>query len=478
MEEFNKIIRDAKGNISASRFNQKWFQNNGKESLWSLFESATSHMPESLTPYQKYRFYLEGYIETFPKCYCGNPCGFLDRKPSQYCSKQCALSSSSKSDKLKKWYESADKEAIHGRRKKTMLEKYGVEYNFQREEVKFSDKRCQLPENAKVLLDKDWLQEEYVNKKRTGSDIADQLGVYYGTVLYHCQKHGFEVRQHYNTSQAERDLADWIESLGVSISRNDRKVLDNFEVDIFIPEKNLGIEVNGLRYHSEWYREKDYHEKKWLEAKSKGIKLLQFTDRELKKQKDIVLSMIKASLGLNEKIPARKCLKSIVPKQEAEEFFEANHIQGYSPAYPTFGLRYQEEWVFMVSFGKPRFDKKHDYEIVRMASKRGVTVVGGFSKILKLFREVYPGKSIMSYVDPMKADGHSLLAVGFVEDSRSRPGYFWTDGDEVISRFKAQRKQLEKWLPSFDPEKTEVQNMKEAGFARYWDCGQMKFVLR
>ena len=84
---------------------------------------------------------------------------------------------------------------------------------------------------------------------------------------------------------------------------------------------------------------------------------------------------------------------------------------------------------------------------------------------------------MISYCDVSKFSGNVYIELGFTKIKDSFPGYFWTDGDSVISRFKSQKKQLAKWLVGFDPNLTEVENMFNAGYRRYWDCGNAAYVL-
>ena len=52
-------------------------------------------------------------------------------------------------------------------------------------------------------------------------------------------------------SKGEDSVAEYIESLGMKVERGRRDIISPLEIDIFIPEKNLGIEYNGHYYHGE-----------------------------------------------------------------------------------------------------------------------------------------------------------------------------------------------------------------------------------
>jgi very-short-patch-repair endonuclease len=59
------------------------------------------------------------------------------------------------------------------------------------------------------------------------------------------------------------------------IIENSRKIIQPYELDIYIPKKKIAIEFNGLYWHSSERKEKDYHYQKYKKCKEKGIKLIQ-----------------------------------------------------------------------------------------------------------------------------------------------------------------------------------------------------------
>ena len=67
---------------------------------------------------------------------------------------------------------------------------------------------------------------------------------------------------------------------------NDRNILDGREIDVLIPDFKIGIELNGLFYHSEEVLSgrvddpRKYHLNKTLAAKEKGITLIHVFESE------------------------------------------------------------------------------------------------------------------------------------------------------------------------------------------------------
>ena len=52
-----------------------------------------------------------------------------------------------------------------------------------------------------------------------------------------------------------------------------------------------------------------------------------------------------------------------------------------------------------MTFGKCRFDRKHEWELVRFCSKLNTKVIGGAGRLLRRFEEDYKPVSPVSYAD-------------------------------------------------------------------------------
>ena len=102
------------------------------------------------------------------------------------------------------------------------------------------------------------------------------------------------------------------------------------------------------------------------------------------------------------KIRASKCTIMDVERSEEAEFLNSNHYQGYIPSPYCKGLYYNNELVCLMSFGKPRFNKNYDWELLRLCTKQNYTVYGGASK---LFHSFQLDGSIISYCNEDKFSG-------------------------------------------------------------------------
>jgi hypothetical protein len=403
--------------------------------------------------------------------------GFTGCGPASSC--PCTSQRISARVALTKSKYSADRRMeINTQRQKSMLMKYGVEFNSQREDIKHIWTKSKMSVKASQCLgDYSWLNEQYNVLGKSLVDIADELNIYYGTVAEYCRRHGFKIRRRSNYSLEEKRVAEYLDELGVKYELGNWSILGNKELDIYLPEHKLAIEINGLYWHS-WTPNgnkpeyKQRHIDKTSAAEAEGIALLHITDFEWNHKTDIVKSIIKSKIGLNNRIFARSCEIKLVGTKEQKLFLEATHLQGYVACHAAVGLYHNNELVQLITIGKSRFSKEFDLEILRFCSMPGITVVGGLSKLLKFIKQKY-GTNIVTYCDRAKSQAVGYIAAGFQLINKTGPGYFWTDGSVPISRYRCQKTKLSKWLPSFSMTLTESQNMFAAGYRRFWDCGNL-----
>lgn len=307
-----------------------------------------------------------------------------------------------------------------------------------------------------------------------------------------CPKHG-EFKQEINAhlqgascpkcvsriSKWEKEIYDYIVSLGIEVEQSNRTVLEGKEIDIFLPKHKIGIECDGLRWHNELYVDKNYHLDKTNKCKEKGIRLIHIFEDEWLNKKEIWKSMLSNILGISkEKIYARKCEISKVSSKDAREFLDKNHIQGYANSNENYGLFYNNELVSLMTFGKPRINlggKKGDgnYELVRFCNKINTNVIGGASKLFKHFIKEYNPNKVVSYSDKRWSIGNLYEVLGFKHSHDSKPNYFYVDNFVRMNRFGFRKSMLVN--EGFSKDKSEHEIMLERGIYRIYDCGTMVF---
>lgn len=281
-------------------------------------------------------------------------------------------------------------------------------------------------------------------------------------------------------SQIESDVIDFLKSIGIQCKQHDRSILDGNEIDILIDDKKIGIECDGIIWHSELFGKKDkqYHLNKSKLAESKGISLLHVWDWEWLNKKELVKSIIQNKIGISTKIHARKCEIKEITNNQKSEFVETNHIQGNDKSSIRIGLFFNNELVSIMTFCKSRFDKNIEYEMSRFCNKLNTSVVGGASKLFNYFVSTYKPKSVVSYCDKRFFNGKVYINIGMKLDNITPPNYYYFHKNNCvpINRIRFQKHKLSSILKSFNPDLTEWQNMQLNGYDRIWDCGNLKYV--
>jgi predicted transcriptional regulator len=350
------------------------------------------------------------------------------------------------------------------------------------------DARRRNSHSLYVLSDKEKLGQMY-DEGLTCEQIGEQLGVTKSTVSRWLSIYNIETRESNSyerkikkISKEENTLYDFVSSIyDGEIIQSNRSVLKGKELDLYLPKSNLAIEYNGL--YSHYYRpeeireclikNKSYHLHKTIECENQGIQLLQFYSDEWLYKQEIVKSIISSKLNLNKKIYARKCKKIILDTYTKNTFLNQNHIQGEDKSKVKLGLLYDNELVCIMTFTNSRFNKNYVWELSRFSNKIGINVVGGFSKLLKWFRENYDG-NIVSYADKRYSNGKVYITNGFDLIKVNSPSYYYVDKN-CNKRYNRMRFQ-KKIIGAYNC--TEYEKARELGYNKIFDCGSICFGLQ
>lgn len=288
-------------------------------------------------------------------------------------------------------------------------------------------------------------------------------------------------------SKSENEIVEYIKSIGITnIEQTYRKL--GTEIDIFLPEYSIGIEFNGLYWHSEYAgnKNRNYHIDKTNICTKNGIRLIHIFEDEWLNKKLIVQSKLKHILHKsdNKRIYAKKCTIKTISSKEKGEFLNKNHIQGNDNANILLGLFYESKLISILTMSHLRISlgsknsNDTEYELVRFASDINYTVVGACGKLIKHFIKNNNVSFIISYADlrytnPIK---NIYKELKFVLKSQSRPNYFYLDNYKTrLHRFGFTKQKLIKL--GNDKNLTEWEIMQTLGYDRIWDCGSLKFKL-
>lgn len=372
---------------------------------------------------------------------------------------------------------SAQSDIVKGKVKTTNLKKYGVEYSFQAEEVKEKIKATNLerygvdnPSKSDII--KDRIVES--NRKNLGVDYPMQSKeVMDKSRVTSLQKYGTEypnqseiVKQHIRESNIEKygvehpAQSDMVkrqtiitnrERYGVdytcliyqgklvgndsTYNRSFAKLLDSNNIPYereFLLQKysydfkvgNILIEINPTATHNTHFSPygkcrigKTYHKDKSKLAFDNGYHVIHIFDWD---DIDKIIHLLKDRVTEY----ARRCIVKEVDYMDTNEYLSTYHLQGTCKGQNIrLGLYYNNQLVSLMTFGKSRFNKNCEYELLRYCSH--YNVVGGAEKLFKYFVNNYKPNSIVSYCDTSKFSGKVYDALGFKYIKTNSPRKHW-----------------------------------------------------
>jgi predicted DNA-binding protein YlxM (UPF0122 family) len=326
--------------------------------------------------------------------------------------------------------------------------------------------------------------EQYYTKHLSLEEISDILEVTKSTVQIHMEKHDYVPRNpndydkiFVKQSKAETEIVEFIKTLGIdNIQTGNTTILGDRELDIYLPDYKIAIEYNGLFYHNDTQKEPKYHLQKTLDCQKQRIFLLHVFEDEWKYKQPIVKSIFMAKLGKSKRIYARKTTIKIIDTQTKDVFLTENHLQGTDRSKVKLGL-YKDDILYAVmTFCKPRFCKKSDWELSRYACKENWTVVGGFSKLFKhaMIKCDVTG-TIVSYSDKRWSQGNVYATNGFVNTKVNPQTYSYFDPKKGIrlNRMFLQKK----YFPDLKDTHTETDIANLKGYSRIYDCGTLTWHI-
>ena len=246
---------------------------------------------------------------------------------------------------------------------------------------------------------------------------------------------------------------------------------DGLEIDIYLPELKLGFEFNGLYWHSEEYKSKNYHREKTDYFSERGIRIIHIWEDDWDLKSDILKSQISHLLGYSERIMARKCtVRNIDIPYISSDFLNKNHIQGSDKSSIKLGLFSGDLLVSVMTFNNLEGRTKMEeggWNLSRFCNLRGLSVVGAASKLLSYFIREWNPKRIVSYADYNWSIGNLYDKLGFSVVSISRPDYKYLYEGKRVHKSNFSKRKMKFSV-------TETEYMEEMGIHRVWDCGKVK----
>jgi hypothetical protein len=375
---------------------------------------------------------------------------------------------------------------IKNKKKQTTLSNYGVEYPLRSEEIKNKVKNTNLEKYGD-----EYFTRNEIYRKENYHIANDKFYINYienGVSLFKCDyglDHQFQIskdvyskRKLYGVglcticnpvddlmSIKEKELFHFISSVyRGEIIQTWR--IEKQEIDIYIPELNIGFEFNGLWWHCDKYKNSKFHLNKTNYFKEREIRIIHIWEDDWDNKKEIIKSQISNILKKSKKnIFARKCFVREVNLKESKEFLNKNHIQGNVSSVVKLGLYYDDKLISLMTFdnfeGRRRMEDG-GWNLSRFCNEREISVVGGASKLLRYFIKNYNPIRIISYADKDWSVGDLYYKLGFNLVNETNPDYKY-----VINGVRIHKGRFKKSKIGVSESDLKI--------PKIWDCGKLKF---
>jgi len=185
--------------------------------------------------------------------------------------------------------------------KQTNIEKYGVDNVSKLKDHKLKTQnyyRDKMLVNYDNILNIDYNKDIYYCKCKNGHEYEIRIGLYHNRLSHSINTCTICYPENELNSIKELELLDFIKSnYNGNIIKNDRKILNGKELDIYLPDLYLAFEYNGLYWHSNIYKDDLYHINKIRNCLIKGVQLVYVWEdewiKENEKTKNNILNILK-----------------------------------------------------------------------------------------------------------------------------------------------------------------------------------------
>lgn len=378
-------------------------------------------------------------------------------------------------------------EYVAEKRKRTLLNRYGVDSPLKSEEVRNKAKDTMLRrygvDNASKCVEFQVRRYEHIQQKQGpyhGSErerkymstMTERYGVPYSCLLPTAIGGG-------RVSETNKSFLTALQENGIDVNESDMEFrIENRLYDIHIPDTNTLIEINPTYTHSCEKTFKcnglspNYHLAKSELARHNGYQCIHVWDWD---NRDKIIKLLLPKKRMYARDMSLYVLKN---KDTINSFLNENHLQGTTRGQVLcLGLVKDDELYEIMTFGRPRYNKKYDTEILRLCTKSGYQVVGGASKLFKYACNFGLGK-IISYCDRSKFTGTVYEHIGMTLKEATAPSKVWSKGTRYVTASTLARNGYDRiFNTNYGKGTDNEQLMLKNGWLPVYNCGQLVYEI-
>ncbi len=270
----------------------------------------------------------------------------------------------------------------------------------------------------------------------------------------------------YSNSKKEIEMFYFVKNLNQNVISRYKK--NRMEIDVFLPNLNIGFEFNGIWWHSEEFRKKDYHYKKYNYFKNNNVDLITIWEDSWDNKQDIVKSIIKRKLNIFENtINSSDCIIKNVNFYDKTEFLEKNHLYGTCISSINLGLYYNDKLISMMNFKRK---ENNSYELTRFCSLLNTNIIDDASRLFKYFLEYYKPNNVLFFMDCDMIENFPKI-LNFKECGHTGINYWWA------KRIRYHHNNLKNKLieKGCDPKISKDELLIDNGYFKIYGSGVIKY---
>lgn len=363
---------------------------------------------------------------------------------------------------------------VHKLARQRMKEKYGVEYGYKSKII-----RNKINESIKEKYGVDNIMHSSKYQRKVKQTMFDKYKVTSGFLT----PNAIKSHKQGTISKINKKCAEELKQITDKQIKLEKPIF-KYIYDIQLGE-NILIDINPTISHNVYISypyllkvvkdnipvSKEYHLDRLKIAVENGYDLISVFDWD-------DWEKIKYLLQDKETLYARKLEIKEVDKKECNEFLNNYHLQNTCNGQEIrLGLYKDNELIEIMTFGKPRYNKNYEWELLRLCTKPEYKVVGGAEKLFKHFIELVNPQSVISYCDNSKFSGEVYTRLGFTQKGKPSPSLHWSKGSEHITdNLLRQRGYDQLFNTNYGKGTSNEELMIEHGWLPIYDCGQMTFI--
>lgn len=347
-------------------------------------------------------------------------------------------------------------QAITATIKQTLLDRYGV------------DNPAKIPEVQEKISAS--LRASYPKFK----DKMIETNIERYGVPYYCMTDECKEAQGQIISTTNRTFGKLLEANNVEYKFEHRIKSNSYDIRV----GNTLIEIDPTYTHNvignHWGTaiEKYYHRDKTQLAEDNGFRCIHVFDWD---DWDKIIDLLRPT----RRIFARNCTIYKLNPDVGDAFLDNYHLQSTCRGQLLYlGLVFEDELLQVMTFGKARYDKAYDVELLRLCTKPGYTVVGGASRLFSYATNEYGLSNIISYCDRSKFVGTVYEKMGMTLKRITPPQEVWSKGNEKITANLLRARGYDQLFgTNFGKGTSNEELMLSAGYLPVYDCGQRVYVF-